>query len=130
MANNVSVKDSGGNAVSMKTTDSESVHTPHHYVDGIVHAQLAAAAVVASGAKTAPTDSAAALGSSTACYSLIIRSIIGNSATIYVGGSGVTVDNGFPIEPGESLTIDIDNVADIYCISGSASQVLRYLAVA
>ncbi len=39
MANNLSVKDGGGSAVTLKTTDNAGTHTPHHNVDQVAGGQ-------------------------------------------------------------------------------------------
>ena len=51
------------------------------------------------------------------------------TATVYLGGSGVTTSNGLPMRPnGESPVIRVTGLDVIYVISGSASQDIRYLA--
>lgn len=36
--------------------------------------------------------------------------------TVYIGGPGVTTTNGFPIEPGEQLVLDVTDDIQLYAI--------------
>lgn len=38
---------------------------------------------------------------------LVIKALKGNKGTVYVGGLGVTEAAGYPLEPGETLPIDV-----------------------
>lgn len=77
---------------------------------------------------TVPTVTADALGSQS-CRSVTVKSLSTNTVAVYVGASGCTVANGFELLPGESVSLDVNNVSLIYCISGSAAQVLRWIAI-
>jgi len=79
--------------------------------------------------KTVPTGTAETVGSSQAIHSITIKSLSTNTVAVYIGTTGVTTANGFELLPGESISLDIDNVADCYCISGSAAQVIRWIAI-
>lgn len=80
-------------------------------------------------AKTVPTGSAEAIVSSTpanfASQGVLIQSLSTNTVSVYVGDSAVTTSTGIELQPGEELTLQVANPATIYCIAGSASQVLR-----
>lgn len=81
------------------------------------------------GTFTVPTGTSTAIASSQAVQSVTVKSLSTNTVAIYVGASGTTVANGFELLPGEGTSLDIDNLADIFAISGTASQNLRYIAV-
>lgn len=49
------------------------------------------------------------------------------SYTVYLGGSGVTTATGFPLEPGDSLPIDVGDDIDIYGISVTGTSEVRTL---
>jgi len=49
------------------------------------------------------------------------------SNTIFIGGSGVTTGNGYPLNVNESLDIDLDDNANIYGIVASGTEDLRIL---
>lgn len=81
------------------------------------------------GTFTVPTGTSTAIASSKAIQSITVKSLSTNTVPIYVGATGTTVANGFELLPGEGTSLDIDNLADIFAISGMASQNLRYIAV-
>lgn len=81
------------------------------------------------GTFTVPTGTSTAIASSQAVQSVTVKALSTNTVAIYVGASGTTVANGFELLPGEGTSLDIDNLADVFAISGSASQNLRYIAV-
>lgn len=49
------------------------------------------------------------------------------SYTVYLGSSGVDVATGFPLEPGDSLPIDVGDDIEIYGITASGSSEVRTL---
>ena len=54
-----------------------------------------------------------------------------NTAVVYVGRSGLTADSdngtgGWPIPPGETVTIPVTDPETLFTISGTASQKLSY----
>ena len=51
------------------------------------------------------------------------------SNTIFIGGSGVTTGNGFPIKVNESFDIDLDDSSAIYGIVATGTEDLRILEV-
>lgn len=53
--------------------------------------------------------------------------IIFNNGTesLYLGGSGVTTNNGLPIDAGSSFTIDVNDSIDIYGISNGTNLDVR-----
>ena len=80
------------------------------------------------GTKTVPTGTAEAIASSQAIHSVTVKALSTNTVAVYVGGSGITVP-GFELLAGESVTLDVSNLATVFVISGSASQIIRYIAV-
>jgi hypothetical protein len=65
---------------------------------------------------TAGTD--VALAASTACKYVIVQARYENTSKIAVGGSGVdataTTGTGIILENGDSIMLDVDNLADVY----------------
>jgi len=47
--------------------------------------------------------------------------------TLYIGGSDVTVANGFPIEPGEAYPVDVNEGAILYGIVASGTASVKVL---
>lgn len=55
-----------------------------------------------------------------------VQSLQSNGANIYLGAtSGVTTANGLELVPGAS--VEIENIADVYAISGTAAQGVRVM---
>lgn len=84
---------------------------------------------VYNGSKTVPTGTAQAIATTQAISSVTVKALSTNSVAVYVGVTGVTTSDGFELLAGESVSMDIDNLADVFVISGSASQVVRYIGV-
>lgn len=83
--------------------------------------------------KTVPQVTATALQSTSptipAKVGVCVQSIAANTAKIYVGGSGVLTTTGIELAPGDSFWFPLGDPSKIYCISGSASQILQYVWV-
>lgn len=57
-----------------------------------------------------------------------IKALPGNSGVIYVGfNSGVTTSNGYPLQAGSEVTINMEDPSVIYVISGDTSQGVAWL---
>jgi len=70
---------------------------------------------VGNGNKVVTTGGTAeALGASTAIESVTIKALVGNTNNVYVGDSGVDNTNGFVLGAGDTISLDIDNLTDIY----------------
>lgn len=81
------------------------------------------------GAGTAGTAVAQLESSGRDLIQVSIRAMPSNSGTVYVGGSGVTTSDGWPLLAGESIDIGIDNTDSIYLIASAASQLYRWLGL-
>lgn len=90
---------------------------------------IAPLTTIYNGIKTVPTDTAEAIASSQAISSVTVKALSTNTVAVYVGASEVTTNNGFELVAGESVSLDIDNLADVFVISEEASQVIRYIAI-
>ena len=69
------------------------------------------------------------MDSLTASIGVIVKALVTNINAVYVGGSGVTVNNGHPLQPGQSIHLLITNSNLVYCITDIASPV-QYVSVA
>lgn len=56
-----------------------------------------------------------------------VKSIAGNSGKIYVGGSGVTVANGYELSAGQSVLVAAANITQVYVISDTAAQTVCFI---
>jgi hypothetical protein len=67
-------------------------------------------------------------------YNIVIRANgsgdpLPNTAFIYVGDKNVTVNTGFPIPPGSSVELFINNVNEIYVISSAINQEIAWIGL-
>lgn len=77
------------------------------------------------------TTTAASIGTSTALkVGVHLKAPLTNTQTVYVGSSTLVTapTSGFPMEPGESMFIEIDNISKIYAKSNSTGQKITYIA--
>jgi len=72
---------------------------------------------------------AEALASSTSIKSVTVKALRTNTGTIYVGDSSVSSSNGFEIDPGESVDIEIDDLATVYIDADTNGDGVSYIAV-
>lgn len=68
------------------------------------------------------------VASNPASNGVLVKAPIANTGTIYIGGSGVTTGNGYPLDPGENITIEIDNANKIYAIASVDNQTVAWVA--
>lgn len=71
-----------------------------------------------------------ALSSSTPISSVTIKACIANTGIIYIGNSTVTSSNGFELSAGDTISLDIDNLSDVYIDSSVNTQSVTYMWVA
>lgn len=70
-----------------------------------------------------------ALAASQAISSVTVKAKAANTGSIYVGDSTVSSSNGFVLAAGEAISMDIDNLADIYLDSSVNGEGVTYVAV-
>jgi hypothetical protein len=58
---------------------------------------------------------------------VIVKAPSTNTATVFIGGSGVTAANGFPLAPGDSCSLNVDDPSRIFGIVAAATQPLAYI---
>lgn len=99
-------------------------------VSGTVTTAEAAPTTIFNGAKTvAVAGTAEALAGSTAIKGVTIKALAANTGVIYVGNSGVTSANGHPLNRGQSISLDIANLATVFLNSSVSAEGATYLAV-
>lgn len=49
------------------------------------------------------------------------------AATVYVGGLGVSVANGFPVAATESISVDLSTTEVLYAVADTTASALRVL---
>ena len=125
-------KETGGNLATIKAnTDNIPVDpaTSTAQTDGSQRTQIDALPTIFWNTVTVPTTPATAIATTQVIHSVTIKALSTNTVAVYVGGSGVTVANGFELLAGESVSLDVTNLATVFCISGSAAQVIRFIAI-
>jgi len=68
----------------------------------------------ANGKTTTNSGSAVVIKSDTTIRSVTVKALNSNTGLVYVGNSGVSSANGYELQAGESLDIDIDNTNKVY----------------
>jgi hypothetical protein len=59
-----------------------------------------------------------------------IKADVNNTKVIHIGNSsGVTTATGYPLSPGDSVDLDLDETVDIWAISSAGGQTVYWLAV-
>ena len=67
-------------------------------------------------------------------FGVTVKSAVDNTDTVYIGNSDVTAGttaatDGFPLEPGESITLPVNNSNLLYAIGAAANQKVFWSAV-
>jgi hypothetical protein len=67
-------------------------------------------------------------------FGVTVKSAVDNTDTVYIGNSDVTAGttaatDGFPLEPGESITLPVNNPNLLYAIGAAANQKVFWSAV-
>ena len=85
---------------------------------------------VGNGQKTVTAaGTAEALAASTSIHSVTIKALAGNTNNVYVGDSSVDSTNGFVLDSGESISLDIDNLADVYIDTDTNGEGVSFIYV-
>lgn len=57
-----------------------------------------------------------------------LKADVGNAGVVYVGGSSdTTTANGYALAAGAELYLQVEDLASVFAVSGSAAQKLRYI---
>lgn len=86
---------------------------------------------VSQGAKVLPAAGAqpVQITGSAAARSFILAAPLVNTGTVWIGGRTVSEDTGFPLEPGDTITVDSNGLEDMWMV-GTEDDSLRWLAAA
>ena len=60
---------------------------------------------------------------------ITLKALTANSVDIFVGGIGVSTTSGFAVSPGDTVTLKLGNIQDIYAITTTGSQILSYIGM-
>ena len=129
MADNYSFKDAGGNTVTHASEEiSAGVHVSKHVpVDAAGVELYYKGSTVLSGAVSVAT-SATALPASALSGRRVLWIYNNGSATIFLGPAGVTTSNGFPLLPGQSVSLAVGALV-VYGIVASGTVEARVMEI-
>jgi len=97
---------------------------------GSLYSILNPASSVISGQKVVTTaGSSVVLGNSSSILSVTIKAKPSNTGYIYVGVLGVDATTGFILKASEAISVDTDNIADVYIDSSVNGEGVSYIAV-
>ena len=69
------------------------------------------------------------LMAATATHSVTVKALLANTGDVYVGDSDVTTSNGYPLSPGETISIDVDHeLASIYIDVDTNGEGVAFIA--
>ena len=89
---------------------------------------ITALSSVGSGKTTVTTaGTQVVLSSSTATASVTIKALATNTGYIYVGASTVSSTDGFQLQAGEVVSMDVDNLSDIWIDSSVNGEGVSYI---
>jgi hypothetical protein len=59
---------------------------------------------------------------------VIVKAPSTNTATVFIGGSAsLTTANGYPLAPGDSVALPVDDPSRVFAIVAAATQDLRFI---
>jgi len=105
------------------------IATADNQTNGNQITQIAALPSIYNGSKTAPTGTAEAIATTQAIHSVTVKALSTNTVSVYIGATGVTTSTGIELLPGESVSLDVTDLSSVFVISGTASQVVRYISL-
>jgi hypothetical protein len=57
------------------------------------------------------------------CNQVTLKALAGNTAPAMIGPAGVTAGNGFELSPGQSVTVSLSNLNQLYIIGTAGDKV-------
>lgn len=69
----------------------------------------------------AATGTAAALPSGSLVNGVIVQALSTNTASVYVGKTGVTTSTGFELQPGQATSVAVANLSDVFIVGNTQS---------
>lgn len=104
-------------------------HNPSLVInDGDTSSSIESPVSVTQGEKAVTTAGVRVNLESNASKSITIKAMNNNTGTIYVGGIGVTLANGFPLLAGDTLDLDISNTDKIWLDASVSGEKIRWIS--
>ena len=85
-----------------------------------------------SGLITVTTAGTAVVGTSRASHLIALKAHPDNTDAVWVGNddaSDVTAANGYPLDPGEAIVVEVGNLADLYFDADVSGEKVCWLAL-
>lgn len=100
------------------------------YVPSMGITTIALPAAIYSGQKNVTTAGArvALATTQTLVSGVTIKAKIGNTGSIYVGGSGVTSSNGYILAAGDTVFVEVSDLVTVYLDSSVNGEGVSYIA--
>ena len=119
----ITVLNSTGASVSLKSTTDSGDEVTHQKIDSIVRPTVVLAG------KHAPSPAAATqlAASGTLVSGVLVKALASNASTVFVGPSGVTTTTGLELSAKESVFIEVDSLSKVYFIASTAGEGITYL---
>jgi len=122
----IEVRDGKGATQLIETAD---VGGEHRYVQKIGDITLPSALLHGEKLVTAAATPEALAASTTIKSMVHVRAKPSNTDAVYIGNSaGVTTADGYPLDPGESLPIEIDDLAKVFIRVAVNGEGVNYIA--
>jgi hypothetical protein len=84
--------------------------------------------VIGNGRTVVPSaGTAVPLSTSTAVKTITIRALNSNTGKVYVGSSSVNSSNGFQCMPDETISIDFNNLGNVYIDVDNSGEGVSYI---
>ena|SRR3990167_2072259 len=82
------------------------------------------------GRNTVTSGTEEAVAADTPVSSCCVKALHGNTNNVYVGGNtSVTTSNGYVLDAGEALCLDVDSPADVYIDVDTTGEGVSYICV-
>lgn len=97
--------------------------------NGNLNVAFGTASTLYNGSKAVATaGTAVALSTATTIKSVVVKALYANTGTIYLGSSSVSSLNGVELQSGDSVGIDIDDLAKVYIDASVSGEGVSYIA--
>lgn len=83
--------------------------------------------MLSTGQQTTTTAAAVLPAAIFAAGPVTLKAPKANAAAIEIGKSGVTVGTGFVLDPGDSVTLNIGNLSQVYVIGANTTDKLTWI---
>jgi len=114
----------------------DAIQTAVEIIDNAISGSEMQVDIVSSGDMSIPTGlghgtvnvtgSAAAIAGATTCKYVVIRAKDANTGVVSVGGTGVSTGSGYFLNAGDSITLWIDDLAEVFVISTVSGDDVDY----